>query len=230
MMNVTCIVAAAGKGKRLRRRKEKPFLLLGRKPLIIHTLEALNAIKYIDRIIVVVAHDKVDDCKRLVTKYRLNKVYDIVKGGKRRFDSVKNGLAKVKEADYILIHDGARPFIRTSLVKKIIFATRRFKAAIPATPSKQTLKLVDKGLFVKRTPERSFLWEAQTPQGFKRHVITEAYKKVSGRNVTDDSNIIEHIGYRVKIVKGSPWNIKITTPEDLLLAEGIIKHGLKFIS
>jgi 2-C-methyl-D-erythritol 4-phosphate cytidylyltransferase len=217
-MKVTCVVPSAGRGKRLKAKEPKPFVMLAGRPILAHTLRALERSRFIDDIIVVVSRDKLTACRRLVKKYKLRKVRAIVSGGKRRFDSVKNGLRKVKDADFVLIHDGARPFVGRDLIKKTLSATKRFGGAISATPSRQTLKSIGGNFFVTKTPKRKFLWEAQTPQAFRKDLIISAYKKAKDRSVTDDSSLVEKMGHRVKIVEGSHGNIKITTREDLELA------------
>ncbi|MBL7157304.1 MAG: 2-C-methyl-D-erythritol 4-phosphate cytidylyltransferase [Candidatus Omnitrophica bacterium] len=222
-MKVACVVPSAGKGKRLGSGEDKPFMLLGGKPILAHTLGALDGCKFIDNIVLVASRNKLKTCGRLVKKYKFRKVCAIVPGGKKRFDSVKNGLSKVKDANFVLIHDGARPFISRELIKKVFVAAKKHGAALCATASKQTLKSVNKNLFIKDTPERKFIWEAQTPQAFKKSLITKAYKKSKNRNATDDSYLVEKLGHKVKIVKGSYRNIKITTPEDLTLARVLIK-------
>lgn len=230
-MKVTCIVPAAGKGKRLKFRQDKPFIKLAGKPILAHTLGALNKSKIINSIVVVVSRDKLNAAGRLVKKYRLNKVRAIVPGGKRRFDSVKNGLAKVdRDADFILIHDGARPFIDLDLIKKVFASAKRHGAALSLTHSKQTLKLVNENLFVVKTPKRKSLWEAQTPQAFRKDLIVKAYNKAKNRNATDDSSLVEKMGHKVKVIEGSYRNIKITTPEDLMLARVLIesRHRIRY--
>ncbi|MFH1593665.1 MAG: 2-C-methyl-D-erythritol 4-phosphate cytidylyltransferase [Candidatus Omnitrophota bacterium] len=222
-MTVSCIVPSAGKGRRLGFRIGKPFVNLAGKPILAHTLKALSNCKIIERIILVVSRDKIKACKKLVKRYDLSKVRDIVSGGVKRSDSVRNGLSKVTNADHILIHDGARPFIEKRIVERILKATKKYGAAICAVPSTQTIKLVSKRGFIVNTGDRKFLWEAQTPQGFRRDLIVKAYKEAGAKRVTDDSSLVERLGHKVKIVKGSPRNIKITTPEDLLFAKALLK-------
>lgn len=223
-MKVACIVPSAGKGKRLGSRQGKPFIVLGGKPILAHTLRALEGCAFVNNIILVVSRDKLKACARLVKKYKFKKICTIVHGGEKRFDSVKNGLSRVKDASFVLIHDGARPFIDRELIKKVFIAAKKYGAALCATASKQTLKSVNGNLFIKETPERKFIWEAQTPQAFKRDLIVKAYKKSKNRNATDDSCLVEKLGHKVKIVEGSSRNIKITTPEDLALARVLIKN------
>lgn len=216
-MKAACIVPSAGRGKRLNRRLEKAFVKINGKPIIFYTLKALEKAGFINDIILVVSKGMVDASERLVKKYRFKKVRAIVRGGKMRFDSVKNGLARVRDADIVMVHDGARPFVEKELIKNVFFAAKKEGAAIAALPSKQTLKSVENS-FVTGTPDRKSLWEAQTPQAFRKNLIVEAYKKADKRSVTDDSMLAERMGCKVKIVMGSYKNIKITTPEDLALA------------
>jgi 2-C-methyl-D-erythritol 4-phosphate cytidylyltransferase len=229
-MRVTCIVAAAGKGKRLDPKTPKLFMPLGGKPVLARTLQALEGCRSIDRVVAVVPPDRVGAVRRLGKKYSFKKISDVVPGGRRRFDSVKKGLAKAKDADIILVHDGARPFIEGNFVRKVLLAASKYGAAVLATPLKQTLKLAGEGLFVAGTPARRFLWEAQTPQAFKRGVIERAYglaesgERRAYGDVTDDSMLVERLGHKVKIVRGSDRNIKITTREDLALARILVKR------
>jgi len=218
-IRVSCIVPSAGRGRRLGRGKEKPFLKLNGKPIISHTLSALQNSPSIDDIIVVVSPSKVKECRGIVKKYNIKKVRSVIPGGRMRYDSVKNGLKNLKAADFVLIHDGARPFIDKKTIKNVLKAARSRGAAISAIPSKQTLKSVGRKLIIDNTPDRKRIWEAQTPQAFRKELILEAYDKAKTNRATDDSSLAEALGYKVKVVKGSYRNIKITTPEDLELAK-----------
>jgi len=222
-MKIFAIVPAAGSGRRLNRRVNKPFIKLGSKPLLAHALEALNNSHYIDGIVLVVAEKSIEKTRNLVEKYRLSKVKFIVKGGKSRSDSVANGLKMIdKSVDYVLIHDGVRPFLEEGIIKKAVFKVKRYQAACVCVKPKQTVKSRNNG-FIINTLKRDSLLEAQTPQVFKRDIILEAYrnKKLLGK-VTDDASLVEELGYKVAVVPGSYRNIKITTEEDLLLAEALI--------
>jgi 2-C-methyl-D-erythritol 4-phosphate cytidylyltransferase len=223
-MKTVCIVPSAGSGRRLNKIKNKPYINIAGKPIIAHTLKALSKSPIIDSIIVVTAKDKMESCRRIIKRYKIKKIDSIVEGGKKRFDSVKNGIEKAKDFDFIFIHDGARPLINKKLIRDLFFAAKRYGAAIPATPVKQTVKRIKKGYFVKETPDRKLLWEAQTPQVFKWHLLQRAYSKKSNKNITDDSSLIEPFWNKVKVVKGSYDNIKITTPEDLKLAKILLKR------
>ncbi len=225
-MKVTAILVAAGKGKRMGR-KEKMFISLRGKPLIAHALEALNKLSIIDEIILVVNRanrERVD--REIVRRYRLKKVSRIVIGGATRTESVYKGLREVsEETDFVLVHDGARPFIEKETVTAALKQARRFGAAVVGVAVKATIKKIKQGLIVDSTLAREKLWEIQTPQVFKRQLICEAYREgqSGGIRATDDSSLVERIGHRVKIVTGSYDNIKITTPQDLAVAEVILR-------
>ena len=222
-MTVAAIVPSAGSGRRLGGVTDKPFVMLKGKPILFYALKTLEDADFIDYVILVVSSRRLRAAERLVKKYRLSKVRAVIPGGKRRYDSVKNGLKEAGEADFVVIHDGARPFVSQGLMRRVLSAARASGAALPAVPARQTLKSISKDFFVENTPERKYLWEAQTPQAFERRLIVEAYNKVKAPHATDDASLAETLGHKVKIVKGSYRNIKITTPEDLELAKALLK-------
>lgn len=220
-MNVTAIVPAAGVGKRFGK-NDKPFVRLCGIPILIRTLKALERSKDIDRIILIVRPKFIRRSKKLLHRFRIKKVQDILGGGPTRTRSVFNGLRAVKEdCDLILIHDGARPLVTQDIIKKSIKAAKRFSAVCTVVPVKPTLKLLDPKDFISSSPNRNSLWEAQTPQVFSRDLIIKAYKKSMKEGIvsTDDSILVERLGIKVKVVRGSYRNIKITTHEDFRLAE-----------
>lgn len=225
MDKATAIVVAAGKGRRFKSKEKKPFVKLGKRPLLAYALAALEKSPLINDIILVVDSPLIKKAAGLVKRYRINKVRNIVKGGRDRSQSVKNGLARVgKDARIVLIHDGVRPFIEECLVKKVVSAANRFGAAILAHPVKPTIKVSNDGLFVNHTPARRHLWEAETPQVFRREIIERACEKaLRGKHYTDDAALVEGGGAKVRIVKGDYRNIKVTTVEDLKIAEAFIK-------
>jgi len=216
-MKTVAIVPAAGVGKRLKLKTRKPFVLLGGRPLIARTLSALNSSKFIDAIIVAAE----GPC--IVSKYSLAKVIKVVKGGKFRFDSVRSCIEACGNGfDIALIHDGARPFVSGRIIRDSVLAARKFGAAIAAMPENDTVKLSDGRQFIKKTLDRRSIYRAQTPQAFKFSLIKKAYSRRIRRNATDDAALIEDMGKRVRIVEGSYSNIKITTVEDLKIAEGLL--------
>jgi 2-C-methyl-D-erythritol 4-phosphate cytidylyltransferase len=225
-MRVAAIVPAAGKGRRIKSKIDKPYIELCRKPIIAHTLLKLSNNTNIDEIIVSVRKEKIAKFRRdVIRRFNIKKI-KIVSGGKERADSVYNALKKVSSnVDYILIHDGIRPFITDRLIDFSLKAARRFGASIVAVPIKPTLKYVEKEGFVQYTPDRRKYWDAQTPQVFKKELIEKAYRLAKPNNIkaTDDAMLVERMGVRPKIVMGSYENIKITTREDLELAKVLMK-------
>lgn len=219
---VAAIVAAAGKGERFKSKVRKPFVLLGKEPILVWALKALEACVQIGEIILVVNQADMAKARSAVNRAKLKKVAKIVVGGKRRLDSVKNGLSEVNaEAKYVLIHDGCRPFVDKKIISSVIEEMEIFGAAIPCIAVKPTIKEVEKGNFVAATLNRQSLAEVQTPQGFKKEILIRAYEKAlaEGIDATDDSALVERLGIKVKVVEGSYKNIKITTPEDLKYAK-----------
>ncbi|MFC1666845.1 2-C-methyl-D-erythritol 4-phosphate cytidylyltransferase [Candidatus Omnitrophota bacterium] len=227
-IKVAAIVPAAGKGRRIKSKIEKPYIKLCGKPILAHTLLILSRNKLINEIIVAVSKKRIDKVRReIINRFKIKKV-TLVSGGKERKDSVFNALKGLSnDIDYVLIHDGIRPFITNSLIKASLKTAQRFGACIIAVPVKPTLKYLGKGGRIQYTPDRRNFWEAQTPQVFRRDLIEQAYKAACGKksNVTDDSMLVEEIGVKPKVVLGSYSNIKITTREDLKLAR-ILYHRL----
>lgn len=226
MAKVAAIVAAAGKGERLKTKVHKPFVILGKESILIWALKILESSAQIEEIILVVNQADMTKARAAVNKAKLKKVKKIVVGGKRRLDSVKNGLAEVSEdADYVIVHDGCRPFIDKKIVSSVIDEAVIFGAAIPCVAVKPTIKEVEKGDFVAATLNRQSLAEVQTPQAFKKEILTRAYEKAlaEGMDATDDSVLVERLGIKVKVVEGSYKNLKITTPEDLKYAKMLIE-------
>lgn len=221
---VAAIVPAAGSGKRLGAKEKKPFVLLAGKPLITYALKALDSSKYVDRIYVAADPDSVGRLEDIIRKYRIRKIAKVVAGGKTRYDSVKNCFDLVDPLyDIVLIHDGARPFPESSDIMKSVNLAVKFGGCVTAIPMTDTVKLADKELFVKKTVDRRSLWRAQTPQVFRYDILRKALNRVNDISVvTDDAYLLEHLGKKVKILKGSPRNIKVTTKEDLKIAEVLV--------
>jgi 2-C-methyl-D-erythritol 4-phosphate cytidylyltransferase len=228
-MKVAAIVPAAGAGTRLKSRTQKPYIDLGGKPILARTLMVLSRNKNITEILVSVGKNKLNKSRReIIEKYNIKKT-TLVIGGRERSDSVYNALKTVsKDVDYILIHDGIRPFITDKFIEGLLKKASRFNAVVVAVPVKPTLKFVNKNGFIKSTPSRECFWEAQTPQIFRRGLIEKAYKIARKKKIiaTDDSAFVERIGVKPKIVMGSYSNIKITTREDLELAKILLKEFL----
>jgi 2-C-methyl-D-erythritol 4-phosphate cytidylyltransferase len=229
MGKVTAIVLAAGQGKRMNSSVAKQFLSLQEKPVVYYSLQAFEQ-SSVDEIILVTGEGQVDYCrKEIVEFYHLNKVAAIVEGGKERYDSVYQGLINSDTTDYVLIHDGARPFITKELINQLIETVKECNACILGIPVKDTIKIVDEKGNITATPDRNTLWAAQTPQAFEYSAIRRAfetyYKEKNSHNITitDDAMLYEAFcKLPVKMVTGSYNNIKLTTPEDLILAEWIL--------
>ncbi|MFH0763713.1 MAG: 2-C-methyl-D-erythritol 4-phosphate cytidylyltransferase [Candidatus Omnitrophota bacterium] len=221
---VAAIVPAAGYGKRLGAGRKKPFVLLRNKPIASYALKVLDGCPLIDAIIVASEKSCIKDFKVLIARYGFKKIKDVVAGGRTRQASVANCIRKIPPSyDIVLIHDAARPFIDETMIRKAIRLAEKFGACIVAVPEFDTVKLADKRLFVKKTLDRKNIYQAQTPQVFRYDVIKKAYaafKKLDG--FTDDAGLVENLGMKIKILEGSRGNIKITTREDLKLAEVLL--------
>lgn len=221
---VVAIIPAAGSGKRLGSREKKPFVLLGGKPLVTYALKALNSSGYIDAIIIAAQASSIKRLKEIVKRCGINKTLFVTKGGKTRAESVKNCFDLIREpCDIVLIHDAARPFPSSGMIKNSVLLAKKYGACITAIRQTDTVKLANKKLFVKRTLDRNSLWRAQTPQAFRYSLLKKAIENIrAGQDITDEASILERIGKRVKILEGSAHNIKITTKEDLKIARGLL--------
>lgn len=236
-MKICVIIAAAGRGKRMGMDYNKQYIFLKDKPIVAHTIEIFENMDLINEIILVVAEGEVDWVREnIVHRYNFKKVTKITEGGAERQDSVYNGLKAVgDDCNIVLVHDGARPFVTCDIIKKGIDTAKDTGACIVAVRVKDTIKIVNKNMEVDYTPNRDTLWAVQTPQIFRYELLLKSYEKlyeelkadreprVDDINVTDDAVLIEKSGHTVKIIEGSYENIKITTPEDLILGEGILR-------
>ncbi|MFC0297834.1 2-C-methyl-D-erythritol 4-phosphate cytidylyltransferase [Geobacillus jurassicus] len=222
-MNYEAIVLAAGQGKRMNAGMNKQFLELGGEPLIVRTLKVFDRDERCARIVLVVNPAERSRFELLLDRFHIRKVAAFADGGEERQHSVYNGLQALEGEEIVLIHDGARPFVRVRHLHELADAAIQYGAAIPAVRVKDTIKKVD-GLFVEQTIDRSSLWAVQTPQAFRLSLIMEAHEaaKQAGYLGTDDASLVERIGKPVKIIEGDYRNIKLTTPEDLLFAEAIL--------
>lgn len=234
----TAIVLAAGSGSRMKSAVAKQFMRLGGRPLIWYALNAMEQSQIIDDCILVTGAEDIAFARReIVEKYQFHKVDTVIAGGGERYASVANAMRVIAQGDmrvqntdgYVFIHDGARPFLTESIIQNTYEAVQRYHACAAAVPSKDTVKLADKDGFAVQTPDRGSVWNIQTPQVFDAKLIIEAYRnlqenmdnlKQRGITVTDDAGVVElFTDIRVKLVEGSYKNIKITTPEDLMIAE-----------
>ena len=201
---------------------DKIFAAVAGKPVLWHVLQIFQGCGVVDQAVVVLNEASVERGLRLVEEGGFSKVVAVCAGGQRRQDSVAEGLKRLDGCSWVVIHDGARPCLTVELVERGLEEARQTGAAIAAVPLKETVKVVDFEGVVASTPRRESLWAAQTPQVFRFDLITEAYRMVNGE-VTDDASLVEALGHKVKVYMGSYDNIKVTTPEDLALAETILR-------
>lgn len=220
----SAIIVAAGSGTRIKSNIKKQFILIKDKPILFYSLLAFENCSYIDEIILVLSKDYIEFFEyEIKNKYFFKKV-KVVSGGLERQDSVLNGLQQTdKNSEIILVHDGVRPFVNEKNITDIINKTIETGAAILAVKVKDTVKIVENGI-VTSTPDRATLYNVQTPQGFKKEILLNAFaNRKDGIIVTDESKLVEMYGNKVSVVEGSYENIKITTKEDLLFANGILQ-------
>ena len=237
----TAIVLSAGSGKRMNSDTKKQYLLIKDKPIIYYSLNVFQQSSIIDEIILVASADDIDFVRdEIVEKYGFTKVINIVAGGRERYNSVYNGLKCCGDSEYVFIHDGARPFITEEILSRAMNVLKECGSAVVGMPVKDTIKIVNDNLEVTDTPNRKTVWQVQTPQCFRADIAISAYErliyeeesgalKTRGIQVTDDAMVVETF-YKsdsealggVKLVEGSYENIKITTPEDLKIAEVFI--------
>jgi len=222
---VAAIIVAAGEGKRMGG-VDKVFAPLGGQPVLLRATRPFQQCSLVDQIVVVVSGEKENRCRALVTGPEWSKVTDVCLGGERRQDSVAAGLERLDDFDWVIIHDGARPLVTADLIERGLEAAKETGAAAAAVPVTDTIKVVGRDEIVRQTPPRQNLRAVQTPQVFRFDVIQIAHKQ-DARDVTDDASLVERLGHKVKLYTGSYDNIKITTPDDLALAEILLKKREK---
>lgn len=241
----TAVVLAAGSGSRMKSDVAKQYMLLQGKPLVWYALDAVERSELIDDCILVTDQDSLENGyaqNEIVARYGFHKVDTIVAGGAQRYDSVYEALKRIASADrkvpnrdgYVFIHDGARPFLTEEILKRCYEAVTKYHACVAGMPVKDTIKIVDGDGYALRTPDRSSVWQVQTPQVFDTPLILSAYEKLmqeqerltrEGIRITDDAMVVETLmGSAVKLVEGAYQNIKITTPEDMAVAEAFLSH------
>lgn len=222
--NHIAIVLAAGKGRRMHSDIQKQYLPIHGKPVLFYSLNVLEQCPFIEEIVLVTGEGEERYCEEeIVKRYHFQKVKKIVCGGRERYHSVYAGIQAVGQCDYLYIHDGARPFLTMEILERGRKAAQEYGSCAVGMPVKDTIKIADETGFVISTPPREKLWMIQTPQIFEYNLIREAYEKLMCSNqegITDDAMVVETMmGKKVKLVEGSYQNIKITTPEDLRIAE-----------
>ncbi len=202
---------------------KKPYLKLAQKPILAHTLQRFEENTAVDAIFVIVDKDDFSDCRTNVLEpHTFTKVKELIAGGETRQMSVYNGVRALSEdVDFVVVHDGVRPFVNDQTIFDCLAAADAYGAAVAAVPVKDTIKIADENAFIVETPVRERLWAVQTPQVFRKSLLEEAHQKAHAQQLTatDDAALVEQLGFPVKLVMGSYENLKITTPEDLRVAE-----------
>ena len=228
-MKHVAIVLAAGKGSRMKSDIPKQFLEIDGKPVLYYSLKAMED-SFIDEVILVTGESLISYCREeIVDKYDFSKVKKVVAGGAERYLSVYQGLLACEDADYVYIHDGARPFISQKILDDARSSVEQYRACVAGMPVKDTIKIADQDGFAVQTPQRNFVWQVQTPQVFEYSVVRQAYDSLLAMEdmpaVTDDAMVVETMtDVSVKMFAASYENIKITTPEDLEIAEIFVRH------
>ncbi len=226
-MHVNVVIVAAGKGTRLQSELPKPFLSVAGKPILVHTLRRFVPIEAVRRIVVVVAAEREALCQEVLhTHGPWPQPMTVVHGGAERQDSVRNGLAALEpQCEIVVIHDAARPFIGVEAIQRSIDAAAEAGSAVVATPVRDTIKRADAQHTIRETVSRHDLWLAQTPQTFRVAVIRAAHRWARQRDIagTDDATLVEQMGRPVRLVPGDALNFKITTPDDLALAQAVLQ-------
>lgn len=228
-MNAIALIPAAGAGKRMGGERNKQYLEVGGRPILVHTLEVFDRCDAVSEVYLIVPEDDCAFACEIIDDMRFSKNIKVIPGGKERQDSVRNGLNSIYNCDIVMVHDGVRPFVTEEIIDRAIEETIRYGATTVAVPAKDTIKSVDEDGIVIETLERKKLWQVQTPQTFKYEIMKEAFGRAyaDGFYGTDDAALVERLGYKVKIVEGSYQNIKITTPEDMIIAEAILRSNVK---
>ncbi|ULL13360.1 2-C-methyl-D-erythritol 4-phosphate cytidylyltransferase [Paenibacillus sp. H1-7] len=227
MNQLGVVIVAAGKGSRMGTKESKQYLHLNGKPILVHTLALFERIAEVDTIVLVTGTEDVERCRGYVEQYRLTKVRHIVAGGKERQDSVYKGLQQLEgSVEWVMVHDGVRPFAAEEHVIACWRKVMETEAAVLAVPVKDTIKVVDPSGTIQSTPDRRSLWAIQTPQAFRLSLLLNAYQQAEKDAFlgTDDAMLVERIGTPVQVVEADYYNIKITTPEDLPWAQWILQN------
>lgn len=225
----TALILAAGKGQRMHSEVKKQYMMIFDKPVLYYSVKAFCD-SSVDNIVIVTGAEDVDYVREeIVEKYGLSKVSDVIPGGKERYDSTYAGLMACPDSDYVLIHDAARPLVSVKVIEDAILGAMEYGAVAAGVPAKDTIRIVDDEAFSRETPDRRYLWIVQTPQAFSYAELKAAYdcmrKDRSGvKNITDDAMVLEtYGGKKTRMIMAEYENIKITTPEDIELAETFLK-------
>ena len=229
-MHVAAIVLAAGAGRRIGGEVAKTYLPIAGRPLVLRTLDRMFAAKTVEQVVLVVAANEIDRCDALLGNdpQLRDRPYLLQTGGATRQQSAKRGLERIAaETDVVIIHDGARPFVSAALIDRCVESAAEKGAVVVGLPARDTIKVIGDDRLIRSTPARRSLWEIQTPQVFKKELIVAAHQQAErdGVEVTDDSMVVERLGKPVYVLEGERTNLKITLPEDIWLAEMMIREG-----
>ena len=225
MSIVGAVIVAAGSSTRMGG-VDKTFAPILGLPLVVHTINQFESSPLVDQIVLVVANDSVEQARELIQQQAYSKVTNICVGGRRRQDSVRYGLESLSGCEWVMVHDGARPCLDETILQRGLEAAFKYGSAVAGVPIKDTIKIVSPQQIVETTPDRSLLWAAQTPQVFRYQMLLDAHHAFD-QEVTDDAGMIESLGHQVKMYLGSYENIKVTTSEDLVIAEAFLKSGTR---
>lgn len=232
-MRVTAIIVAAGEGTRMGGTIPKPFISVDGRPLILRTLDRFLASRTVKRVILVTTSGEYQRSEEILRSASLPSdfLWVLQSGGATRQESVRRGLARLeRDCEFVVIHDGVRPFVSPNLIDRCVEEAYEKHAVIVGLPVRDTIKVVSVDRWVQATPARDSLWEIQTPQVFRKRLLLEAHERAQRDGVegTDDAVLVERLGRRVFLIEGERTNIKITVPEDLLLAESLLRAGLVY--
>lgn len=230
---IGAVLLAGGRGRRMNSAIQKQYMMLGGQPLIVYALEAFER-SVVDEIVLVVgAGEETYIRQKILALLNLKKISAIVAGGKERYHSVYEGLKALSDCDVVLIHDGARPLVSEAVIQRAVDGALTYDACVVGMPVKDTIKISDQNGFSADTPDRTRLWQIQTPQAFSYELVRKAYDEIMAdpsrqQGITDDAMVVECCSDRkVRLIEGSYENLKVTTPEDLILAEALLKNRQK---
>ena len=225
MSKVGAVIVAAGNSTRMGG-LDKTFAPVLGMPLVVHTIDQFESSSLVHQIVLVVAKDSVGRARELIQHRAYSKVTNVCVGGRRRQDSVRSGLEALSSCEWVMVHDGARPCLDEAILQRGLEAAFRYGSAIAGVPVKDTIKMVSPHQIVEKTPDRSLLWAAQTPQVFRYPMLLDAHRALN-QDFTDDAAMIESLGHSVKMYLGSYENIKVTTSDDLVIAEAFLKSSAR---
>ena len=219
-MNFTVIITAGGIGKRMGGKLPKQFLILKEKPILLRSIESFFNFDPTAQILITLPEDWISYWNELCREYSFDIQHEVIAGGVERYDSIKNALSHA-EGRNILVHDGVRPLASSQVIKRVVDGISKSNGVVPVIPMKSSLR---KGNHSKsQSVDRSSYWEVQTPQGFSKEILIEAYDQPMDSNITDDASLVERMGHSIALVEGEEQNIKITTPFDLLIASKLLE-------